>query len=363
MFVLFGKASRALVRCGTMVAVRGARVKAAEMRPLRIPAERNPGLVPRAGGAAVPGAVYDTALGAGKERAMNRRLVALSGVARSCWVAGVGLASAAAVLAYSALQVRADGVPATAPLVYSGVLQENDQAASGYHAIGMGLYDAAADGTAQCALAAVPLSVEAGHFALVLDDACAKAVHQKSDLWVELQVDGQTLLPRTKIAAVPYALEAGRAVDAAGALRAELDATKSALASLQGRLATLEQKGRPRFVYTRDARAGCPGGYAHDTDMVAHTFTTAGPATIHPSGDIIACAAGREDVYLVVDGNEVNRTLGNPNGPGGDCWVPMHVDAVVDVGPGDHTVSIRGTVDNIYGCGEGWGHIQTVIFE
>jgi hypothetical protein len=51
--------------------------------------------------------------------------------------------------------------------------------------------------------------VAAGFFAIDLDPSCTAAVNANPDLWVEITVAGQAL-PRTKLKAVPYALEAGR---------------------------------------------------------------------------------------------------------------------------------------------------------
>lgn len=287
---------------------------------------------------------------------MNGRIVPGPRAARVGWVMGVAAASACAVLGYSAMQVRAAGAPVTSPLIYSGVLEEDGKPVSGARMIGVKLHDAASGGAPRCAVGPDPTAVKAGRFSIVLDEECASAVHELGDLWVEIDVDGQPLSPRAKIAAVPYALEASRAADAAGPLRDELNAMKT-------RLAALEQRAVPRILVTRDPRGGCPGLYVAGEDLVTQTFSTHGPATIQASGNIIACTSGRHDLLLYVDGIEVDRTLASPNGPGGDCWVGMYVESAIEVGPGDHTVALRGTANDTYGCGAAWGHIQTTIFE
>lgn len=294
---------------------------------------------------------------------MKSRLIALRRALRGPWIGFVGLASACAVLTFSALQVRAAGAPLKSPLVYSGVLEEGEKPVSGARMIGIRLFDAAMGGAEQCAAAPVAVEVKEGRFSVLLADACSTAIHDHSDLWVELQIDGNALLPRAKLGAVPYALEAARAVDAAGALRDELNAAQSKLASLESRVALAEQKSRPRVVLTRDERGGCPPPQAADTDILSHAFSTAAPATIHTSANIIANTTGRQDLALYVDGIEVDRTLASPNGGGGDGWVGMQVDVALEVGPGDHTVSLRSTAADIYGCGAGWGHLQTLIYE
>lgn len=287
---------------------------------------------------------------------MNSRMVPGTRAARVGWATGVAAASACAVLGYSALSVRAAGAPADRPLVYSGVLEEDGKPVSGARMIAVKLHDAASGGAPRCAVGPDPTAVQAGRFSIGLDEECASAVHEVADLWVEIDVEGNTLLPRAKIAAVPYALEASRAADAAGALRDELNAMKN-------RLAALEQRAVPRVLVTRDPRGGCPGLYVAGEDLVTQTFSTHGLATVQASGNIIACTAGRHDLILYVDGIEVDRTLASPNGPGGDCWVGMFVEGVLEVGPGDHTVSLRGTAPDIYGCGASWGRIQTTLFE
>lgn len=283
---------------------------------------------------------------------------------RARWIAFVGAMGACVAVGYTALPVRAAGTPQHDPLVYSGVLEEDGEPVTGLRPIGLRLFDAAAGGAVQCSVDVAVVDVNDGYFSVVLGDDCQKAIHERPDLWVELQVNGDALLPRTKIAAVPYALEAGRATFAVGSLRAEIDSLKSSLNAVGARLSALEEKSRPRTFVTRDARQGCPpGDYTPDTDLLAHSFSTAGPATLHASVNIIACVGGRIDLYLYVDGAEVGRTLASPNGGGGDCWVGMYADALVEVGPGDHTVSARGSVPGTFGCGEAWGHLDTTVFE
>ncbi len=51
------------------------------------------------------------------------------------------------------------------------------------------------------------------------------------DLWIEVQVEG-SLLGRSKLGAVPYALEAGRASDAAGALDSRISTIEAAIKKL-----------------------------------------------------------------------------------------------------------------------------------
>lgn len=117
------------------------------------------------------------------------------------------------------------------------------------------------------------------------------------------------------------------------------------------------------FVETRDPRAGCPGAYTANTNMITHSFALDRPSIVRVAANMIACTSGRHDLYILVDGVERDRTLASPNGAGGDCWVGMNVDSVMSLGPGTHTVALRGTATNTYGCGGTWGHISSLIME
>jgi hypothetical protein len=120
----------------------------------------------------------------------------------------------------------------------------------------------------------------------------------------------------------------------------------------------------PRFIMARDTRDGCPPPQAADTDLILQTFTTTDVASIRLFANMIGNVAKRNDLYLLFDGTVVDRTLSSPNGSGGDSWVGMQVEAVLGgVAPGNHTVSIRGTAANTYGCRGTWGHLSTMIFE
>lgn len=56
-----------------------------------------------------------------------------------------------------------------------------------------------------------------GRFPIPLPDACTVAVAASPNLWIDVAVDGESL-GRTKLAAVPYAVEANRASAATGTL-------------------------------------------------------------------------------------------------------------------------------------------------
>lgn len=128
----------------------------------------------------------------------------------------VGLAVlAAAGIGYRVGGARAEGVPATQPLTYTGMLEESGIPVTGERFIFVSLWkDAASTDAASRACNTVTTSktaVAAGWFTVDLDPTCTAAVNANPDLWVEVLVEGQPL-PRTKLKAVPYALQAGHAM-------------------------------------------------------------------------------------------------------------------------------------------------------
>jgi len=81
------------------------------------------------------------------------------------------------------------------------------------------LYDAATAGNNLCQSASVALTLANGHFSVPLPDACTTAIGANPSVWVDVLVDGSDT-GRTKIGAVPYAVEANHAVNATNATTA-----------------------------------------------------------------------------------------------------------------------------------------------
>ncbi|MEO7035635.1 MAG: hypothetical protein ABI548_17050 [Polyangiaceae bacterium] len=136
---------------------------------------------------------------------MNRTLrvvatsVAVVGVAGSAFLAG---------------RVWAAGVPATGALTYSGLLQDAAGAPlTGSHPIEVQFWSAPSAGTSLCDVKAASATLTNGRFSLPLTDDCVTGIHANSSAYVEVSVDGVPL-GRTKLGAVPYALEAGHATSA-----------------------------------------------------------------------------------------------------------------------------------------------------
>jgi hypothetical protein len=165
---------------------------------------------------------------------MMRR--ASSAWARFGWMVS---GAAIAIVAYEAGKARADGAPKSEPLVYSGHLTDDENApvADGERAMAVALFDAATGGAALCRTpvgegATKEYPVKGGHFSVTLDEGCTGAVQANSEVWVEVAIEG-TVMPRTKIAAVPYALEAETAATARALSAAGVAATREALADLR----------------------------------------------------------------------------------------------------------------------------------
>lgn len=131
------------------------------------------------------------------------------------WLAGVTLVG----LGYGLAHVRAEGAPKTQPLWYAGTVADAAGAPlEGEHSVTLRLFPALTGGSPACATAPIAVVFQKGRFRLDASaGACMTAISGTSDLFAELSVDDKTF-PRSKIAAVPFALEAARASAAAGAL-------------------------------------------------------------------------------------------------------------------------------------------------
>lgn len=125
------------------------------------------------------------------------------------WVA-LGIIAAGGIM-----KVWAVGIPTQTPLAYSGVLQDSaGNPITTSQSIQLTLWDDAtanASANQRCTTPTQTVTPDSqGRFRIVLDQACFGAVQAHPDLWVQLQV-GSTVLPRSKINVVPFAIEAGKA--------------------------------------------------------------------------------------------------------------------------------------------------------
>ena len=127
----------------------------------------------------------------------------------------LGALALSAIVGYGIHAARAGGIPATGALVYSGLLSNASGAPlASPQDVEVGVWDKASVGTQQC-LGSFPGTTldSSGRFQVTMPDTCAGKVGGNPDLWVEVKV-GTTILGRTKIGAVPYAIEANHAVTA-----------------------------------------------------------------------------------------------------------------------------------------------------
>lgn len=119
------------------------------------------------------------------------------------------------VLTLLVQRVRAAGIPETGTLTYSGYLTTADgEPVNGAMSIAVMVYPAAEGGDLVCEAGGVRVEVEDGRFQVPLSDACTTAVKASPELWVEVNVAGAPVA-RTKLGAVPYAVEAAHAEHAA----------------------------------------------------------------------------------------------------------------------------------------------------
>lgn len=190
----------------------------------------------------------------------------LSNWQKGLMVAAVSVAGTAAILG---TRTWAAGIPAAQTLTYSGTLSKVDgQPESGSHSILVYFWDTPVGGATplcQTPPSATQTAVTSGHFSVALPDNCTQVIKATPDLYVEVTVDGVSV-GRTKLGAVPYAVEAGHATNADKAALADraTSADKasasselaSSIAALTTRAAALEGTfKRASFVAYNDAPA------------------------------------------------------------------------------------------------------------
>jgi hypothetical protein len=153
-------------------------------------------------------------------------------IRRNRIVLGIASLGLAVGLGY-AIRAAASGIPATNALSYTGVLEDSSGPITGSHSIQAILYDAATAGNVLCqTTAGATVTVTNGHFSIQLPDTCTTAVGGNPNAWVDVLVDGSDT-GRTKIGAVPYAVEANHAPNADNATNAT-NATTAATANAAG---------------------------------------------------------------------------------------------------------------------------------
>jgi hypothetical protein len=121
---------------------------------------------------------------------------------------------------YSIERVRAAGGPAMQAMSYSGVLTDaTGKPMTGMPNIQIQIMDMATGGNTLCTVGPTPVTLSNGSFQMSLPNTCTTAIHANPDAWIEVFANG-TSLGRSKLGAVPYALEADHAVAATTATNA-----------------------------------------------------------------------------------------------------------------------------------------------
>jgi hypothetical protein len=114
-----------------------------------------------------------------------------------------------------AVRARAAGIPGADVLTYTGYLEDADgQPLQSTVSIAVELWNdgKAGAGDKVCEAVVETVELQAGRFQVPLTD-CDAEVKKNPNLWTEVRVDGASL-GRTKLGAVPYAIEAAHATSA-----------------------------------------------------------------------------------------------------------------------------------------------------
>jgi hypothetical protein len=217
---------------------------------------------------------------------------------QSRWALAAALV-ASSLAGFGVKTLLADGIPATNPLYYSGTLTEAGQPVTGQRDITINLWpDATSNGTPLCQTVVTAAPIVDGRFRIALASPCKTVLNQNSGAWVEV-IDGTTSIGRSKIGAVPYAVEADHAMsatNAAGALATQLVPSGAVMAF---------------------NLAACPAGWA--------PFTAAGGRTI-----VGVNGAGGNGLSQ----RTLGQTLGEENHSMSASEMPSHTHNILIQSPG-----------------------------
>lgn len=251
--------------------------------------------------------------------------------------AGMILALIIAAVGYKAGRARADGVPAMNPLFYSGLLEDGGRPVEGARDITLRLWDAAGGGTIACPeTTSTATPVLGGRFRIALDPACVAAIQRNPELWTEVVVGG-TSLGRSKVGAVPYAIEAGRASGASGMLAA--------------RIAAVEARSQARQVVGAGEPSSCGGStILTSAPRISFTASSSGVYRLSLSGKMIGCRATAVDACVGIVGVSgftgvvASSTVpysgypSTPSGPGESFRANQYVEGFIELSAGQSYV-------------------------
>jgi hypothetical protein len=133
-----------------------------------------------------------------------------------------GIACGGAIVGFGMRGVLAGGIPQVRPLLYSGTLLANGQPVNDPgRSLTVNLWAGATPQVGEIPLCTTTVTTPVidGQFRLPLGMGCKAAINAHPDSFAEV-VDGTTSFGRSKIGAVPYAVEADHAVAADSAMSA-----------------------------------------------------------------------------------------------------------------------------------------------
>lgn len=160
-----------------------------------------------------------------------------SAVVKTAGMFGAATALVGGLIGYAV----AEGAPTTEPLFYGGLVTSKDGAPlEATHSVSLRLLAAETGDSVLCSTPELAAQFKAGRFRIALpsgDKGCAKAVANNADSWVELTVDGTTF-PRSKVGAVPYAIEADHAKAASAVTGPQADTLTKLSSSVAALLAS-----------------------------------------------------------------------------------------------------------------------------
>jgi hypothetical protein len=277
----------------------------------------------------------------------------------------VVVATSVVALTYGLGTVRASVAPPPQPLYYAGALEEDSTPVDGTRSLEVTLWKSADSVNAAdrvCVTSAPDTTIDRGRFRVALSNSapsdCVSALKNQPDLWAQLEVkDGPrpTTLPRAKVGAVPFAVEATRASEASGSLA-------QAIAELQTRVGKLESDSSGKLA---GAWTATPAGLASikdsdawvDVPGVSVDFTVTKPVQIAASYSINAQPTPSAPtqflgVRLVVDGRPI-ASSGSHFQPFAekDANVNLNGQHLTDLSAARHVVKLQWRT---FGTGPTW---------
>ena len=223
-------------------------------------------------------------------RSANAELVKRPWLRRLGLCLTVGVVASATTLLVA--RARAAGIPDKSGLTYTGYLESPDgKPLAGTHAISVRFWNSELAKDPLCIGELGDSDLVAGRFQVSLPDSCVAAVQANPNLLVDVQVDDGSL-GRTKVGAVPYAIEAAGAASATG--------------DLEKRIAALEARGD-----VRSARISSQAKEVPDVDWISGV-TSSGTGTY-----AIDFAKG---VFAAAPACVATSIEGNSNAPIFECY-------------------------------------------